>query len=122
MTERIPPPADAATADTHCTAEQYEALYRHSLDDPDGFWAEQAQRIDWVDGADADRQLVLRSGRHQMVRGRRSQPLPQLRRPPPRRAASADTAIIWEGDEPGVDAHASPMASSTPRSCGWRTA
>ena len=47
MADRIPPPA-AATTDTHCAAEQYEALYRRSLDDPDGFWAEQAGRIDWV--------------------------------------------------------------------------
>jgi len=27
--------------------EQYEALYRRSIDDPAGFWAEQAQRISW---------------------------------------------------------------------------
>ena len=47
MADRIPPPA-AAIADTHCTAEQYDALYARSLADPDGFWAEQARRIDWV--------------------------------------------------------------------------
>src|SRR5688500_6389925 len=47
MPERIPPPPEA-TRNTHCTAEQYEAMYRRSLEDPDGFWAEQAQRIDWV--------------------------------------------------------------------------
>ena len=27
--------------------EAYQAAYRHSIDDPDAFWAEQAQRIDW---------------------------------------------------------------------------
>ena len=80
MAETIPPP-ESATRNTHCTAEQYEALYRRSLDDPDGFWAEQAQRIDWVTGADEDRQLVLRSVGNQMVRGRCSQPVSQLRRP-----------------------------------------
>ena len=32
---------------THCTPEQYEQMYRRSLDDPDGFWLEQAQRLDW---------------------------------------------------------------------------
>ncbi|WP_155402620.1 acetyl-coenzyme A synthetase N-terminal domain-containing protein, partial [Ralstonia solanacearum] len=25
----------------------YRALYQRSIDDPDGFWGEQAQRIDW---------------------------------------------------------------------------
>ena len=33
---------------THCSAAQYETMYRRSLEDPDGFWAEQAERIDWV--------------------------------------------------------------------------
>ena len=33
---------------TGCDAEQYAALYRRSLDDSDGFWAEQAKRIDWI--------------------------------------------------------------------------
>ncbi|MXP27610.1 acetate--CoA ligase [Porphyrobacter algicida] len=37
-----------AMAGTGCDAEQYAALYRRSLDDSDGFWAEQAKRIDWI--------------------------------------------------------------------------
>ncbi|MEO1046582.1 MAG: acetate--CoA ligase [Pseudomonadota bacterium] len=32
---------------THCTAEQYDALYAQSLSDPDSFWMEQAKRIEW---------------------------------------------------------------------------
>lgn len=32
---------------THCTAEQYDAMYARSIEDPDGFWLEQAQRLDW---------------------------------------------------------------------------
>ncbi|KLI63022.1 acetate--CoA ligase [Aurantiacibacter marinus] len=35
------------TASTHCTAEQYDAMYRQSLANPDAFWLEQAQRLDW---------------------------------------------------------------------------
>jgi acetyl-CoA synthetase len=27
---------------------RYDAMYRQSVDDPDGFWAEQAKRIDWI--------------------------------------------------------------------------
>ncbi|NNE50222.1 MAG: acetate--CoA ligase, partial [Altererythrobacter sp.] len=37
---------------THCTAEQYDAMYARSLQDPDGFWLEQAQRLDWVQAPD----------------------------------------------------------------------
>jgi acetyl-CoA synthetase len=32
---------------THCTAEQYDAMYARSIEDPDAFWLEQAQRLDW---------------------------------------------------------------------------
>jgi acetyl-CoA synthetase len=27
---------------------KYHEMYRHSVDDPEGFWAEQAKRIDWI--------------------------------------------------------------------------
>jgi acetyl-CoA synthetase len=29
-------------------AEKYREMYRRSVEDPDGFWAEQAKRIDWI--------------------------------------------------------------------------
>ncbi|WP_394729995.1 acetate--CoA ligase [Altererythrobacter sp. GH1-8] len=32
---------------THCSAGQYDAMYRQSVEDPDTFWLEQAQRLDW---------------------------------------------------------------------------
>lgn len=34
--------------DTHCTGVQYAAMYERSIADPDGFWLEQAQRLDWT--------------------------------------------------------------------------
>ncbi len=33
---------------THCTPEQYDAMYRASVETPDAFWLEQAQRLDWA--------------------------------------------------------------------------
>ena len=39
------PPSDAPT---FCTDQQYQTLYRRSLEDPDGFWLEQAERLDWT--------------------------------------------------------------------------
>ncbi len=32
---------------THCVAEQYRELYRQSVETPDAFWLEQAERLDW---------------------------------------------------------------------------
>ena len=37
----------SAEQGTNCTAEQYAAMYARSIDDSDGFWAEQAQRLEW---------------------------------------------------------------------------
>ena len=34
-------------APTHCTPEQYAAMYRASVETPDAFWLDQAQRLDW---------------------------------------------------------------------------
>ncbi|ANY20999.1 Acetyl-coenzyme A synthetase [Tsuneonella dongtanensis] len=39
----------AAAQGTNCTAEQYEAMYARSLEDSDGFWLEQAERLDWIE-------------------------------------------------------------------------
>ncbi len=41
-------PSAAAVARTHTTATQYDALYERSISDPNGFWAEQAKRLDWI--------------------------------------------------------------------------
>jgi len=46
VSEFIEPPQ---TAKTNCTAAQYQADYARSLSDPDGFWLEQAKRLDWID-------------------------------------------------------------------------
>ncbi|MEA3001040.1 MAG: acetyl-CoA synthetase [Sphingomonadales bacterium] len=47
MADRIAPP-EAFVAAAHANAEDYDRLYRQSLDEPDVFWADEARRIDWV--------------------------------------------------------------------------
>jgi acetyl-CoA synthetase len=46
MTDRVSPP-EAFVRTSHCGPEEYERLYQRSLDDPDGFWSDEARRIDW---------------------------------------------------------------------------
>ncbi len=46
--EPFVPVPEAAAADTHCTAADYDRLYAQSIADPDAFWAEQAKRVDWI--------------------------------------------------------------------------
>jgi acetyl-CoA synthetase len=100
MSDRIAPPASAA-ADTHCTPQDYESLYRQSLEDPDGFWATQARRIAWdreptiVSNWSYDpveikwfEDGILNLCYNCVDRHLETQP--------------DGIALIWEGDEPGV--------------------
>ncbi len=97
------PPAFAASA--HISETQYREMYRQSIDDPDGFWGEQASvflswykpwdkvldwdfnepRIQWFRGAELNASYNC-IDRHLETRG-------------------DQTAIIWEGDDPTHDKH-----------------
>jgi acetyl-CoA synthetase len=46
--EALFPPSAEAVANTHVNAAQYEEIYARSVADPDGFWGEQARRLDWI--------------------------------------------------------------------------
>ena len=100
MAEIIPPPPSALEG-THCTAEQYDALYRRSLEDPDGFWGEQAQRLDWVT---APTTIGNWSYDPVDIKWYEDGVLNLCHNAVDRHLATrADqTAIVWEGDEPGV--------------------
>ena len=43
----FPPPADFSARANIGSLEQYEQMYRRSIDDPEGFWAEAAAELDW---------------------------------------------------------------------------
>lgn len=40
-------PPEAFVKQANCTKEQYEEMYKRSVEDPEGFWAEQAERLTW---------------------------------------------------------------------------
>ncbi|MCR9108914.1 MAG: hypothetical protein NXH94_08465, partial [Rhodobacteraceae bacterium] len=42
------PPSSEVVSGAHVDAARYEEMYARSVSDPDGFWAEQAQRLDWM--------------------------------------------------------------------------
>jgi len=100
--KRYPVPPEFA-ARAHINAEQYRDMYRRSIDDPEGFWGEQAEsfiswykpwdkvldcdfnepRIEWFSGAELNASYNC-IDRHLETRG-------------------ASTAIVWEGDDPKRD-------------------
>ncbi len=48
MSQTLHPVPDAWAKSARYTRESYERLYRESLEDPDGFWRREAQRIEWI--------------------------------------------------------------------------
>src|SRR5690606_36325815 len=97
-------PSAAAIARTRTTKAQYDVMYARSISDPNGFWAEQAKRLDWVKFPSKIKNTSVAKpdisikwfeegilnvsynclDRHLATRG-------------------DQTAIIWEGDSPGTD-------------------
>ena len=47
MDKKLYPVAPAVAEQAHINAERYQQMYARSLQDPDGFWREQAQALDW---------------------------------------------------------------------------
>ncbi len=99
----FPIPANIA-AGAHIKAEQYDELYKRSIEDPEGFWGEMAERITWFKKPAKIKNTSFNGGvqikwyedgilnacyncvdRH----------LPEKEN---------DVALIWEGDDPSEDA------------------
>jgi len=82
-------------------AQAYRDWYQHSIDDPDAFWAEHGQRIDWFKPYTQVRDVDY--GENARIRwfhdGTLNAAYNCLDRHLELRASQA--AIIWEGDEPG---------------------
>ncbi|MGD2075949.1 MAG: acetate--CoA ligase [Gammaproteobacteria bacterium] len=101
--EKIYPVPESIAAHAHIDAAQYEKMYQKSVDDPESFWAEQAEEflswyrpwdrvaewdfnqanIKWFEGGELNACYNC-VDRHLDSRG-------------------DQTAIVWEGDDPSVD-------------------
>ena len=87
--------------------DQYQAMYRRSVEDPDGFWADQADIfLDWYQKWDSVSQADLPTGAVRWFEGATLNVCYNcIDRHLPARAEQ--TAIIWEGDDPADDARIS---------------
>jgi len=100
--EPIYPVPEAFARQANLTPERYKEMYARSVSDPEGFWSEQGQRIDWIKPYTKAKDVSWEEGdfgiewyadgvlnvsancldRHLNTRGDKP-------------------AIIWEGDSPG---------------------
>ncbi|MDN3517998.1 acetate--CoA ligase [Aquisalimonas lutea] len=93
-----PVPADIAKS-AHIDADTYRAMYKRSLEDPDAFWAEQAERLTWFKRWDTVNNSDLNKGEIRWFDGGRINAAYNcLDRHLDSRGDR--TAIIWEPDDP----------------------
>ncbi|MBL4797186.1 MAG: acetate--CoA ligase [Oleispira sp.] len=86
--------------------DQYQAMYKRSIEDSEGFWAEQGQRIDWIQPYTQVRDISF--DEHNVdINWYKDGTLNASANCLDRHLATRgdQTAIIWEGDEPTEDRH-----------------
>ncbi|QMV01436.1 acetate--CoA ligase [Devosia sp. D6-9] len=99
-------PSAEAKARTWVTEEQYEAMYARSVNDPEGFWAEQAKRIDWIKPPTKIKNTSFEFPNVSIKwfeDGVLNISANCIDRHLPQRANQV--ALIWEGDTPGTQDH-----------------
>src|SRR3990172_1994461 len=99
--DKIFQPPEEIAKQAHVTAAKYERLYEKSIQNPEGFWANMAQRIDWFKKPSIIKNWSFDVG-NPHVRWYEDGVLNAchncIDRHLPRRAQQ--TALLWEGDEP----------------------
>jgi acetyl-CoA synthetase len=100
---KVYPVPESILAGTYLTDEQYQTMYRRSLEDPDGFWAEQAREfLHWDKEWDKVQEWSYDDVSIKwFINGKLNVSYNCLDRHLDKRADQ--TAILWEGDEPDQD-------------------
>ncbi|MEE8556022.1 MAG: acetate--CoA ligase [bacterium] len=100
---RIPVPANFSRPGTMDNA-AYERLYRESVEDPERFWGEQAERLHWFGKWSKVLEQDFANARHQwFVGGKLNVSYNCVDRHLETRGSQ--TALIWEGDDPAESKH-----------------
>ena len=105
MSEKLIYPVPEAISKTaNIDDATYQRLYRQSLDDPEGFWAEQAQRLDWIEPWQTVKETSFQRN-DVSIKWFKGGRLNVSANCIDRHATKTPnrTAIIWEGDDPAVD-------------------
>ncbi len=102
--DKIYPVPESIAARAHINAQRYSELYQRSLQDPDGFWAEQAEQfLTWFTPWQQVSDWSFRDNVHirWFVGGKLNVAYNCLDRHLDTRGDQV--ALIWEGDDPSVD-------------------
>jgi acetyl-CoA synthetase len=105
MSEKVYPVPEDFAAQANITSEQYDEMYKRSIEDPEGFWAEQAERylswfkpwdkvLDWSFERDNLHIEWFKGGKLNVSYNCLDRHLD---------SRGDQTAILWEGDDPNRD-------------------
>jgi acetyl-CoA synthetase len=102
MADVIPVPEAIARA-AHCDEAKYRELYQRSVEDPSGFWGEQARCLDWVTFPSRIKDVDYAADAR--IRWYEDGVLNVCHNCVDRHLARRgdQVAILWEGDDPGQD-------------------
>ncbi len=97
------PVSDEWAGRAHCNAAKYREMYRRSIEEPDRFWAEQAERLDWFKKPTRIKNTSFEDG--VSIRWYEDGELNVCYNCVDRHLAKRgnQAAIIFEGDDPEVD-------------------
>ncbi|WP_043775659.1 acetate--CoA ligase, partial [Roseivivax isoporae] len=98
-------PSDAIRARAHVDGARYEEMYARSVSDPEGFWSEAAERLDWMRAPQRIKDVDFTHGRV-AIRWFEDGTLNVAANCVDRHLAEhgARTAIVWEPDDPSEPA------------------
>jgi len=106
MSDDVYQPPKEIVANALIDADKYQEMYEQSVKDPEAFWGEAAKRLEWMS---EPTKIKNTSFEHSDVSikwfedGELNVSVNCIDRHLPERADQ--TALIWEGDEPGTDMH-----------------
>ena len=94
-------PTQTASKNAHIPSlDLYEEIYKRSIDDPENFWAETAQRIHWIKPWDTVRNFDFVQGRIAWFSGGKLNACYNCIDRHIENGHGDETAIIWEGNDP----------------------
>ena len=94
-------PTQNASKNAHIPSfDRYDEIYKRSIDDPENFWAETAQRLHWIKPWDTVRNFDFVQGRIEWFSGGKLNACYNCIDRHIENGHGDETAIIWEGNDP----------------------
>jgi acetyl-CoA synthetase len=104
MLHKVHPVSSYPARKTHADKDEYQRLYKWSVEDPEGFWAQQGKRLDWIRPFTRVKQTSFAKGKVDIqwfADGQLNASYNCIDRHVKNNPNA--TAIIWEGDDPAMD-------------------